>query len=217
MNAKINEISPVNFAYKKKSKSGTNNNASYRKDLSRFVKWPKYIRIQRQRRIFCQKLKIPPAIFQFSKTLDKNMSSQLFQLLSNYRRTDSNSKQNMFKSKIKNSTNKDLVLIRHGINTVAKLVKNQKALFVLIANDVNPIDCVVWLPTLCTKMAIPYCIVKSKSKLGALVNRKKTSCVCITYINSNDNENFQKLLDCFRKNFNDRYSDAIKRWSEKKP
>ena len=217
MNAKINEISPVNFAYKKKSKSGTNNNASYRKDLSRFVKWPKYIRIQRQRRIFCQKLKIPPAIFQFSKTLDKNMSSQLFQLLSNYRRTDSNSKQNMFKSKIKNSTNKDLVLIRHGINTVAKLVKNQKALFVLIANDVNPIDCIVWLPTLCTKMAIPYCIVKSKSKLGALVNRKKTSCVCITYINSNDNENFQKLLDCFRKNFNDRYSDAIKRWSEKKP
>ena len=217
MNSRTNEISPVNFGYKKKSKSGTNINGIYRKDLSRFVKWPKYIRIQRQRRIFCQKLKIPPAIFQFSKTLDKNMSSQLFQLLSNYRRTESVSKHNMFKSKIKNSTNKDLVLIRHGINTVAKLVKNQKALFVLIANDVNPIDCVVWLPTLCTKMNIPYCIVKSKSKLGALVNRKKTSCICITYIHSNDNENFQKLLDCFRKNFNDRYSDAIKRWSEKKP
>jgi len=217
MNGKTNEISPVNFAYKKKSKSGTIINTSYRKDLSRFVKWPKYIIIQRQRRIFCQKLKIPPAIFQFSKTLDKNMSRQLFQLLSNYRRTDSISNHNMFKSKIKNSTNKDLVLIRHGINTVAKLVKNQKALFVLIANDVNPIECVVWLPTLCTKMAIPYCIVKSKSKLGALVNRKITSCICITYVNSNDNENFQKLLDCFRKNFNDRYSDAIKRWSEKKP
>jgi hypothetical protein len=101
MNSRTNEISPVNFGYKKKSKSGSNINGIYRKDLSRFVKWPKYIRIQRQRRIFCQKLKIPPAIFQFSKTLDKNMSSQLFQLLSNYRRTESVSKHNMFKSKIK--------------------------------------------------------------------------------------------------------------------
>lgn len=59
---------------------------SFKKDLSRFVKWPKYIKIQRQRRVFCQKLKIPPAIFQFTKTLDKNMTNQVFQLLFNYKK-----------------------------------------------------------------------------------------------------------------------------------
>lgn len=43
-----------------------------KRDLTRFVKWPKYIRIQRQKRILLQRLKVPPALNQFSKTIDKN-------------------------------------------------------------------------------------------------------------------------------------------------
>lgn len=41
------------------------------RDLSRFVKWPKYIRIQRQRSVLQKRLKVPPPINQFSQTLDK--------------------------------------------------------------------------------------------------------------------------------------------------
>ena len=33
-----------------------------RRDLSRYVRWPKYIRIQRQRKILYQRLKVPPSI-----------------------------------------------------------------------------------------------------------------------------------------------------------
>jgi len=44
------------------------------RDLTRFVKWPKYIRIQRQKRILLQRLKVPPAINQFRQTIDKNQS-----------------------------------------------------------------------------------------------------------------------------------------------
>merc|ERR1711988_1957543 len=33
-------------------------------DLTRFVKWPKYVRIQRSRRILYQRIKVPPAINQ---------------------------------------------------------------------------------------------------------------------------------------------------------
>lgn len=43
-----------------------------KRDLTRFVKWPKYIRIQRQKRILFTRLKVPPVINQFSKTIDKN-------------------------------------------------------------------------------------------------------------------------------------------------
>jgi len=43
-----------------------------KRDLTRFVKWPKYIRIQRQKRILLQRLKVPPTLNQFSKTIDKN-------------------------------------------------------------------------------------------------------------------------------------------------
>ena len=49
--------------------------------MTRFVKWPEYVRLQRQKVILHQRLKVPPAIAQFSHTLDKNTATQLFKLL----------------------------------------------------------------------------------------------------------------------------------------
>merc|ERR1711998_532672 len=97
---KIEEKAPVAPDYNNRTRiSLSNKKFSFKKDLSRFIKWPKYIKIQRQRRIFCQKLKIPPAIFQFSKTLDKNMTNQLFQLLSTYKLNEKQNDQNFSKKK----------------------------------------------------------------------------------------------------------------------
>jgi len=48
-----------------------------KRDLTRFVKWPRYVRIQRQKRILMQRLKVPPAINQFTQTIDKNSSKCL--------------------------------------------------------------------------------------------------------------------------------------------
>jgi large subunit ribosomal protein L7Ae len=53
--------------------------------MSRFVKWPKNVRLQRQRVILNHRLKVPPAIAQFTHTLDKNTATQLFQLLNKYK------------------------------------------------------------------------------------------------------------------------------------
>ena len=47
-----------------------------KRDLTRFVKWPRYIRIQRQRAILKRRLKVPPAINQFSRALDKNQGQK---------------------------------------------------------------------------------------------------------------------------------------------
>jgi large subunit ribosomal protein L7Ae len=55
------------------------------RDLTRFVKWPEYVRLQRQKVILHQRLKVPPAIAQFGNTLDKNTATQLFRLLNKYR------------------------------------------------------------------------------------------------------------------------------------
>ena len=51
----------------------------------RLVKWPLYVRIQRQRRVLGQRLKVPPALARFQKTLDKNTAATLFKLLLKYR------------------------------------------------------------------------------------------------------------------------------------
>lgn len=45
------------------------------------MRWPEYVRLQRQKVILQRRLKVPPAIAQFSHTLDKNTAAQLFKLL----------------------------------------------------------------------------------------------------------------------------------------
>merc|ERR1719231_968209 len=54
-------------------------------DLARFVRWPKYIQLQRQKRILLQRLKVPPSIAQFSNAIDKNQAGSLLRLLKKYR------------------------------------------------------------------------------------------------------------------------------------
>lgn len=62
-------------------------------DLHRFVKWPKYVRLQRQKRVLSMRLKVPPAINQFAtKALDKNQAETLFKLLLKYRPEDKKQK-----------------------------------------------------------------------------------------------------------------------------
>jgi len=48
------------------------NNVQPKRNLTRFVKWPKYIIFQRQKRILLSRIKVPPLVAQFSKPLEKN-------------------------------------------------------------------------------------------------------------------------------------------------
>ena len=55
-----------------------------KRDLTRFIKWPKYVRLQRMKKIMLMRLKVPPAINQFNMGIDKNQASQLLRLLKKY-------------------------------------------------------------------------------------------------------------------------------------
>jgi len=68
-----------------------------KRDLTRFVKWPKYIRVQRQKAILQQRLKVPGTVNQFTKTADSNTAQALFKLLHKYRpETKASKKQRLF-------------------------------------------------------------------------------------------------------------------------
>lgn len=41
---------------------------------------------------------------------------------------------------------------------------------------------VLFLPALCRKMGVPYCIIKGKARLGRLVRRKTCSAVALTQV-----------------------------------
>jgi large subunit ribosomal protein L7Ae len=57
---------------------------------------------------------------------------------------------------------------------------------VVIASDVDPIELVLWLPRLCKKMEVPYCFVKGKARLGALVHKKTATVVALTDVKPED-------------------------------
>jgi len=197
---------------------GIGNDIQPTRDLSRFVRWPKYVKLQRQRRILLQRLKVPPTINQFTKTLDKASATQLFKLLSKYRPESRIEKRKRLLSVAEaKKENKDAQAqkkplgVAYGVNNVTSLVEDKKAQLVVIAHDVNPIELVVWLPTLCRKMDIPYCIVKGKARLGALVHQKTATAVALTNINAQDKAEFTTLQNLAKDSFNNN-SDVRKTW-----
>uniref|UniRef100_A0A0D3CVE9 snRNP core protein D2 n=1 Tax=Brassica oleracea var. oleracea TaxID=109376 RepID=A0A0D3CVE9_BRAOL len=189
-----------------------------KKDLTRYIKWPKSIRLQRQKRILKQRLKVPPALNQFTKTLDKNLATQLFKVLMKYRPEDKAAKKDRLLKKAqaeaegKPSESKKPIVVKYGLNHVTYLIEQNKAQLVVIAHDVDPIELVVWLPALCRKMEVPYCIVKGKSRLGTVVHQKTAACLCLTTVKNEDKLEFSKILEAIKANFNDKYEEYRKKW-----
>jgi ribosomal protein L7Ae-like RNA K-turn-binding protein len=144
------------------------------------VKWPEYVRLQRQKKILQIRLKVPPSLAQFQHVLDKNTAAQAFKLLNKYRpETKPEKKERLLKEatavkegKKKEDVSKKPYAVKYGLNHVVGLIENKKASLVLIPNDVDPIELVVFLPSLCKKMGVPYAIVKGKARLGTVIHKK---------------------------------------------
>jgi large subunit ribosomal protein L7Ae len=160
-----------------------------RRELGRYVKWPAYVRIQRQRKILYQRLKVPPSINQFSNSLDKNLSVNLFKLLHKYKPEGKQEKKERIAAAAEakaggegEEAKKKPLYVKYGLNHITKLCEDKKAQLVVIAHDVDPIELVIWLPAVCRKVDIPYCIVKSKSRLGSIVGKKTATAVALTSV-----------------------------------
>lgn len=87
------------------------------------------------------------------------------------------------------------MVVKYGINHITDLIESGKAQFVVIAHDVDPIELVVFLPALCKKMGVPYCIVKSKARLGTVVHKKKATALALTGVKNEDQREFSKIVD----------------------
>merc|ERR1712167_338635 len=95
-----------------------------KRDLTRFVKWPKYIRLQRSKMTLLKRIKIPPAINQFTQTFDKRQASQLFRLLNNLKpetKTEKKERRQEQADKVAEggaATSKKPVCVKQGLNHV---------------------------------------------------------------------------------------------------
>jgi len=191
-------------------------------DLTRFVKWPEYIRLQRQKVILHQRLKVPPAIAQFSHTLDKNTATQLFKLLNKYRpETKAEKKARLTATAAAIADNKDAakaqdtkkpLFVKYGLNHIVALIEAKKASLVVIAHDVDPIELVVFLPALCRKMGVPYVIVKGKARLGTVVHKKTAAVVALQDVKSEDARELATIVSASKANFSDKYEEQRRQW-----
>jgi large subunit ribosomal protein L7Ae len=125
-------------------------------------------------------LKVPPAINQFTKAIDKNQAAELLKLLVKYRPETKEAKkerlENVAKAAAKGesaASGTPAPVLKFGLKHVTTLIEQKKAKLVVISHDVDPIELVVWLPALCRKFGVPFAIVK--------VFFISISLLCLTY------------------------------------
>merc|ERR1712187_292033 len=171
----------------------------------RFVRWPKYVRLQRMKKVMLMRLKVPPALNQFNSTIDKSQAASLLRLCKKYQPETREAKKNRLMEMAQQKKDGQEVktkkpqVIKYGLNHVTTLIENKQA------------KLVVWMPTLCRKKDVPYCIIKGKSRLGQLVHKKKASCIALTTVRPEDKNELDTLANNFKAQFNDN-AETKKRW-----
>ena len=192
----------------------------YSRDISRFMRWPAFVTRQRKKRVLQRRLKVPPALNQFSKVLDRTSRNAVLKLLKKYAPETRKQRRERVKkaaeAKAKDgkktvSTKRPEALVS-GIQEVTRAVEKGEAKLVVIANNVDPIELVLWLPSLCRVNKVPYAIVKDKARLGEAVNQKTVTAVAITEVKSEDEGELKKVIRSVNARFLSRSSVIARQW-----
>ncbi|XP_078483398.1 large ribosomal subunit protein eL8 [Ciona intestinalis] len=223
----------VNPLFEKRPKNfGIGQDIQPKRDLTHFVRWPKYIRLQRQKVVLQKRLKIPPAINQFTNTLDRQTATSLFRLAKKYQPESKLEKRERLRQRAQErftlllvfscffpSIDDVKIILPLLCSVVGANDMNYRLLFFAFIHYLLQIhkfilffQIVVYLPALCRKMNVPYCIVKGKSRLGRLVHRKTCTCVAITDVNNEDKGALSKLVESVRTNYNERFDEIRRHW-----
>eukprot|EP00915_Cephaloidophora_sp_WS-2016_P004927 GHVH01006571.1.p1 GENE.GHVH01006571.1~~GHVH01006571.1.p1 ORF type:complete len:272 (+),score=53.71 GHVH01006571.1:69-884(+) len=182
---------------------------AHQKNLNRYVRWPRYIRVQRQKSILIKRMKVPPSIAQFSATLDKNQSTAVFKLLESIkpmskveRRTENRAIAEARASGkvVEPTVNRNMVF---GMKEVTSAIESGRAKMVIIAHDVDPIETVIYLPALCRKLKIPYAFIKGKAALGRICHQKNVTSVAVLSPKPEHKSTFGELCSSFLSQYND--------------
>lgn len=197
---------------------GIGQDVPYARDLSRFMRWPTFVTMQRKKRVLHRRLKVPPALHQFSKVLDRSTRNELLKLVKKYApETRKARKERLLKVAQEKQNNprktvstKAPVSVVTGLQEVTRTIEKKTARLVVIANNVDPIELVLWMPTLCRANKIPYAIVKDKARLGDAIGQKTATCVAITDVNAQDQAALNNLVRSVNARFLSR-SDVIRR------
>ena len=191
----------------------------YKRDISRFMRWPRFVTMQRKKRVLQRRLKTPPALAQFRKTLDRSTRTEVFKLLKKYAPETRKERARLkaaAESKAKDpkktgSTKAPLAAVT-GIQEVTRAIEKKQAKMVVIACNVDPIELVLWMPALCRAQKIPYCIVKDMARLGDVIGQKTATCVAIKGVKSEDESALKAVVKSVNARFLSRTKELVRQW-----
>jgi len=181
---------------------GIGQDVPYKRDISRFMRWPAFVTRQRKKRVLQRRLKVPPALNQFNRVLDRSTRNELLKLVKKYapetRKERRERLRKVADDKAKNSKKPSAIkkpfAIVSGLQEVTRAIERKEAKLVVIANNVDPIELVLWLPSLCRANKIPYAIVKDKARLGETVRQATCAAVAFTGVRSEDEAALKNLI-----------------------
>uniref|UniRef100_A0A7S1M6U4 60S ribosomal protein L7a n=1 Tax=Neobodo designis TaxID=312471 RepID=A0A7S1M6U4_NEODS len=210
---------PSKFSARPKN-FGIGGDVPYKRDISRFMRWPRFVTMQRKKRVLQRRLKTPPALAQFRKTLDRSTRTEVFKLLKKYAPETRKERQSRLKTaaeaKAKDpkktvSTKAPLAAVT-GIQEVTRAIEKKQAKLVVIACNVDPIELVLWMPALCRAQKIPYCIVKDMARLGDVIGQKTATCVAIKGVKSEDESALKAAVKAVNARFLSRTKELVRQW-----
>ncbi|EOB14708.1 60S ribosomal protein L8-A [Nosema bombycis CQ1] len=156
-------------------------------------------------------IKIPPAVNQFKTVLPQETAERVYALFSKYK--PENRKERFARlSKEDPKEGPKPIITKQGIRHITRLIEGKKAKFVVVANDVEPLEVVLFIPSLCKKFGIPYAIVDSKKSLGGVVNIKRSCILALCDVKAEDKSEFDDLVKISNDMFLDQYEHTIKIW-----
>jgi len=199
---------------------GIGQDVPYSRDLSRFMRWPTFVTMQRKKRVLQRRLKVPPAVNQFTKVLDRSTRNDLLKLVKKYapetrkeRRTRlATVAADKAKNPKKTVSTKRPVAVVTGLQEVTRAIEKKTAKLIVIANNVDPLELVLWIPTLCRSQKIPYAIVKDKARLGDAIGQKTATVVAITEVKTEDEEVLKNLTRSVNARFLSRGDVLRRQW-----
>ena len=110
--------------------------------LGRLMKWPKYVKLQRQRKILLQRLKVPPALNIFAQGCAKDFAKKIVEFSKNYQPETSAQKQKRQRAMAKLQADGKPIpsekrnTIKYGFNHVTNLIESGRAKLVVIAHGI---------------------------------------------------------------------------------
>lgn len=189
----------------KNPRNKRNSGMKHSKEMAKEERDKQDIIINKKKKVLQSAIKCPPALQQFKQKISEDLKTKIKEVFIRYRPETPEERVKRLETDAKKR-----VSVIFGIREIVKSIERKKSKLVLIADNVDPIVVVLFLPSLCKKMGVSYAIYGSKESLGEMVGRKAAACVALEEVVPG----LEPLISEVNEEFSEKYAETMKKWGK---